>query len=116
MALAFYMDHNVFRALTDGLRLRGIDVLTALEDGASEIPDPVLLDRATELGRVLFTHDDDLVKDAVRRQRAEDDFHGVIYIHQLRVRIGPCIEDLELIARVYAPEEIQNQVIFLPLS
>lgn len=59
---------------------------------------------------------DDLVKDAARRQRAGNDFHGVIYIHQLRTQIGPCIEDLELIARVYSPEEIRNQVIFLPLS
>lgn len=116
MPLSFYMDHNVFRAITDGLRLRGIDVLTALEDGTAEIPDPVLLDRATELGRVLFTHDDDLVKEAARRQRAHDYFDGVIYIHQLRTQIGPCIEDLELIAKLYSPEEIENQVIFLPLN
>lgn len=28
MALALYMDHHVPRAITDGLRLRGVDVLT----------------------------------------------------------------------------------------
>ncbi len=32
-----------------------MDVLTAHEDQASELPDPELLDRATALGRVLFT-------------------------------------------------------------
>ena len=36
MALAFYMDHRVPRALMTGLRLRIVDVLTAYEDGGSE--------------------------------------------------------------------------------
>ena len=31
MSLAFYMDHHVPRAITVGLRLRGVDVLTAYE-------------------------------------------------------------------------------------
>lgn len=34
------MDHHVPRAITNGLRLRGVDVLTAHEDGASELRDP----------------------------------------------------------------------------
>jgi len=36
MPLAVYMDQHVPRAITNGLRLRQIDVLTAAEDGASE--------------------------------------------------------------------------------
>ena len=50
MALALYLDHHVPRAISLGLRLRGVDVLTAYEDGASELDDPGLLDRASELG------------------------------------------------------------------
>ncbi len=30
MALKLYMDHHVPRAITNGLRMRGVDVLTAL--------------------------------------------------------------------------------------
>lgn len=45
------MDHHVPRAITNGLRLRGVDVITAAEDGAGELGDPVLLKRATELER-----------------------------------------------------------------
>lgn len=56
------------RAVTVGLRQRGIDVLTAFEDGASEIDDASLLDRATALGRALFTQDADLLIEAARRQ------------------------------------------------
>ncbi len=61
------MDHHVPRAITNGLRLRGVDVLTAHEDKASRLRDPALLDRATELERVLFTQDDDLLTEATQR-------------------------------------------------
>lgn len=115
MALALYMDHHVPRAITGGLRLRGVDVLTALEDGASELDDPALLDRAGALGRVLFTQDDDLLAEAARRQRVGETFPGVIFAHQLRISIGTCIRDLELVAKAGEPEDLRQQVLFLPL-
>lgn len=115
MALALYMDQHVPRAITVGLRLRGVDVLTAFEDGSSTLPDPALLDRASELNRVLFPQDDDLLIEATRRQRENVPFHGVIYAHQLRVPIGICIRDLELIATVGDPEDLVNNFMFLPL-
>lgn len=71
MALTLYMDHHVPRAITVGLRLRQVDVLTAYEDGMSEAEDPALLDRAGELGRVLFTHDDDLLVEALEGKGKE---------------------------------------------
>ncbi len=109
------MDHYVPRAITNGLRLRVVDVLTAHEDGASHLRDPALLERATELGRVLFTQDDDLLVEATQRQRREQSFYGVIYAHQVRVSIGDCIRDLELVARAGRPEDIVEQALFLPL-
>ena len=115
MALAFYMDQHVPRAITVGLRLRGVDVITAYEDGASELENPKLLDRAGELGRVLFTRDDDLLAEATRRQREGIVFQGVVYAHQLRVSIGACVQDLEIIAKVGEPEDLMNEVKFLPL-
>ena len=42
------MDHHIPRAITEGLRLRGIDVITAYEDSASDMDDSALLDRAGE--------------------------------------------------------------------
>lgn len=57
MTLRLYMDHHVPAAITEGLRSRGVDVLTALDDGTEEFEDPPLLQRATELDRVLFTQD-----------------------------------------------------------
>ena len=62
MTLAFYMDAHVQAGITQGLRRRGIDVLTAQEDGADRLSDPDLLSRATALGRVLFSRDEDLLR------------------------------------------------------
>ena len=115
MAIALYMDQHVPRAITVGLRLRGVDVVTAHEDGAREFADPLLLDRASELGRALFSRDVDLLAEATRRQRSGISFHGVIYAHQLRVSIGVCIQNLEIIAKAGEPEDLINGVKFLPL-
>lgn len=51
----------------EGLRLRAVDVLTAQEDDAGCLVDTALLDRATALGHVLFTQDEDLLRDAAER-------------------------------------------------
>jgi uncharacterized protein with PIN domain len=115
MAIAFYMDHHVPRAITVGLRLRGIDVLTAYEDGTNELDDSALLNRASSLGRVLFSRDDDLLIEASKRQRDGIAFSGVIYAHQLKVSIGICIEDLEIIAKAGDAKDLMNGMIFLPL-
>ncbi len=68
MAVSLYMDHHVPRSITVGLRLREVDVTTAFEDEASQMSDSDLLDRAGELARELFTRDDDLLAEAVKRQ------------------------------------------------
>lgn len=88
MSVALYMDAHVHQAIVDGLRLRGIDVLTAQEDGADELEDSALLDRATTLDRVIVTYDDDFVREARRRQAAHESFPGVVYSPQSQVRIG----------------------------
>ena len=113
--LALYMDNHVPRAITDGLRIRSIDVITAYEDGADDMDDPALLDRATELGRALFTQDDDLLAEATKRQKEGITFGGVIYSHQLRISIGTCIKELEIISKAGEPEDLINRVQFLPL-
>ena len=59
------------------LRLRGVDVLTAQEDGSRELGDAALVDRATTLGRIMFTRDDDLLREAAIRQKRGESFTGV---------------------------------------
>lgn len=74
MALRLYIDHHVPSAVTEGLRLRGVDVLTCHEDGTTELDDALLLQRATELDRVLFSQDADLLGVAKSWQESERDF------------------------------------------
>ena len=115
MSVVLYMDENVPRQITTGLRLRGIDVLTVQEDSRTGISDPEVLDRATELKRILFSRDDDLLAIANKRQQQGQFFYGVIYSHPQRSSIGDCIRDLELIATVCDVEDCINQVQYLPM-
>jgi hypothetical protein len=111
-----YMDHHVPSAITDGLRRRGVDVLTAEEDGSAAIDDDRLLDRATVLGRVLFSQDEDLLAIAYQRVQAGRAFGGVVYAHQLAISIGQAVRDLELLAKVLDPPDMRNRVEYLPYS
>ncbi len=113
--VAFYMDVHVNKAITLGLRRRGVDVRTAQEDGSATLADPDLLDRAAALGRLIFTQDDDFLAEAHRRQRAGEYFVGVLYIHQRDAQIGQCVSDLETIALASELEEYANEVRYLPL-
>ena len=115
MSVGLYMDVHVPAAITRGLLLRGVDVLTAQIDGTTELGDPDLLDRATALGRVLFSQDEDLLAEATRRQRGGQSFGGVIYAHQLGITIGRAINDLEILAQAGTVEDFPSRVEYLPL-
>ena len=57
MPVRLYFDVHVDKAIHDQLRLRGVDVLRAQDDGTAERSDEELLRRTTELGRLIFTQD-----------------------------------------------------------
>ncbi|GEM_PF-2360992 len=52
---------------------------------------------------------------ANRRDGRGEQFGGVIYSHQLRITVGQAIRDLEVIAQVYEPSDMENRVEYLPL-
>ncbi len=110
------MHVHVPRAVTVALRLRGVDVLTAQQDGAATLPDDGLLRRSSALGRVLVSQDDDLIREGRRLQREGIDFAGVIYSHCMRVGIGQMVEDLALIASATEASEWKSRVEYLPLG
>jgi predicted nuclease of predicted toxin-antitoxin system len=110
------MDVHVPRAVTTALRLRSIDVLTAQEDGSAKLDDDLLLQRATELGRILVSQDEDLLREGARRLREGEEFSGIVYAHQLRVTIGQMVEDLELIATATSKEEWSGRIAYLPIG
>lgn len=115
MSVPFYFDEHVHFAITLALRQRGVDVITVQEDAHDGSPDALVIDRATQLGRVAFSQDEDFLREAVLRQRLGRPFSGVIYAHQLRVTIGQCISELELISLATEPDEYWNRIEYLPL-
>jgi hypothetical protein len=115
VAIQFYFDQNVSRAIVNGLRLKGVEVLTAFEDGRARWDDVALLDRTTQLGRVFFTHDRDFLREAARRQKAALYFTGIIFAQMEGSLISVYIRDLELIGKLADLSEIENRVTYLPL-
>lgn len=115
MSLPLYMDVHVPLAITRGLRRRGVDVLTSQQDGTTELPDSQLMERASKLGRILFSRDQDLLVEAAQRRRSGTPFATVVFARQTEVSIGRCVADLEIIAKTATAEEAVNQVVYLPL-
>jgi hypothetical protein len=114
--LRLYMDVHVKAAITAGLRRRGIDVMTAQEDGSTRLEDTALLDRATGLQRVLFSQDDDLLAIARDRQTTGVFFAGLIYGHQLAATVGRYVLDLDVVCQVLDLEDMANRIEYLPLT
>ena len=114
MAVSLYMDVHVPWAITDQLRRRGIDVLTAIEDHADQFSDDAILQRAYELCRVVFTQDIRFKALAEQWQRQRRPFAGLLFGHQLHGAIGQYVRDFDLISQASEPEEWQNTVGHLP--
>lgn len=115
MAAGLYMDVHVPQAIIDQLRRKGVDVLTAIEDDRATLPDEQLLERSTELGRVLFTQDIRFRVLAEKWQHEGQEFHGLLFGHQLGATLGRFVSDLELIAIASDADEWINTVLYLPL-
>ena len=115
MPVPLYMDEHVLRAITDGLRRRAVDVITAQEDGNGGMADPELLNRATSLKRALVTSDHHFEIEAARRQKAEVHFSGIIFIRAGTISIAKCIEELELIGTAGNESDVVNALLYLPL-
>jgi predicted nuclease of predicted toxin-antitoxin system len=81
MIRGLYMDVHVPSAITEGLRRRGIDVLTSQDDGTREASDEILLTRATGFDRLLFTQDEDFLTLAPSWQSSGRSFTGIAFAH-----------------------------------
>jgi hypothetical protein len=109
------MDVHVPLPVTVALRQRGLDVLTSQDDGTTTHDDEPLLARAAELGRVLFSQDEDFLQIAALWQRQGRPFPGVLFSAQQGVSLGRLIDDLELVLTCCEADELQDQVTYLPL-
>jgi len=108
-ALRFYLDENVQVTIADQLKRRGIEVVTVRDLGKLGDSDHNHLKRATDMGYVLCTHDDDYLVMA-----ADGEKHaGIVFGFQDIQTIGDWVKGLELIHGVYTVDEMENRVEFL---
>jgi hypothetical protein len=76
-----------------------------------------VLEWAANEGRVLLTNDrSTLIGHAYERIERGDPMPGVIVMPPHHWRIGKALDDVLLIANICEPEELRNQVVYLPLK
>jgi hypothetical protein len=66
------------------------------------------------MSRVMFSQDEDMVIEAVRRQRTGESFAGLVFA-PIKLPFRKYIDDLELIASAMTVAELANAVMYLPL-
>jgi hypothetical protein len=115
MATPLYADVHVPGPVILQLRLRGVDIVAATEEGHDRKTDKELLIISTSMGRVMVTQDIRFRVLAEDWQRQGRLFTGLIFAHQRRVSFGEMVGDLELIARATDPAFWLNRVEQLPL-
>lgn len=106
--VSFYTDEHVSRAVIQGLRHRGIDVLTVPEAGLMGASDEEHLARAHREGRVIFTQDDDFLRIAA----AGVHHSGIVYARQ-HTSVRDILHGLRLIYEVLDAEEMAGSIEFL---
>jgi predicted nuclease of predicted toxin-antitoxin system len=104
----FYSDENVPRAVTIGLRLRGVDILTAQVAAMAGRSDVDHLALALSQRRVVFTQDADFL----RLHAGGVNHAGIVYAAQ-QSAVGELVRGLMLIVEVLHADEMERHVEFL---
>ena len=114
MAVSLYFDVHIPQAIAVQLRQRGVDVLTAVEDGRRRLPDDLVLEREGTCASCIHIRHW-LSPMAEQWQRDARQFTGLIFGRELGTTIGQFVSDLELVALTSEPEEFINFILYLPL-
>lgn len=106
--IRFYMDEHVPRTVTEGLRRRGMDALTAQEAAMLEASDEQHLSLALSAARVIVTQDADFL-----RLHATGHRHSGIVFAPQQTTIGAFVRGLILIYDVLSAEDMTSHVEFI---
>ncbi len=106
--VAFYMDEHVPAVVSEALRRRGVDVLTAQAADMRGASDEQHLALAVRDGRAIFTQDVDFL----HLHTSHRPHHGIIYTPQ-GTPLGTIVRGLILIYEVLRPDEMAGHVEFI---
>ena len=107
--IRLYMDQHIPSAVAQGLRQRGVDVLTAQDAKRCGLPDADQLDFATAQQRVMVTFDSDYLALGA----SGISFGGIAWCHAAKYSIGQLVQLLLLVHGVMDQESMRNHVEFL---
>ena len=115
--LKFLADEHVPPALLAGLRLRepGVDIVRVQDVGLRTAADDVVFDWAARHDRVVLSEDrKTMAGDANGRIAAGVPFAGLV-LYRKSASIGRLVDDLQLVANIYTPDDATTLVLFIPL-
>lgn len=107
--IKYHLDEHIDAAVAAGLRLRGVDVTTAVEQELQGASDLQQLAFAHAQGRVLVTCDSDFIA----LSKAGRPHAGIVFWPARHRRLGQVVLDLVLLCRVATAEEMTGHVEFL---
>lgn len=111
------IDEDVHGGIVNGLRRRqpALDLVRAQDVGLRQTPDPTILEWAAHQGRVVVSVDKKTLPafawDRVARGLP---MPGVAILRNF-LTIGQAVNELELIALAGNPDDLHNQVLYLPM-
>ena len=115
MQIRLYIDEDAMaRAVVAGLRARGVDVATALEEGMSEKDDIAQLEHATQQGRAIYTFNVGHFCRLHTEYTAQSKSHaGIIVVYRQRYSVGEQIRRLSNLINKKSTEEMRDNLHFL---
>lgn len=115
MEIRLYVDEDAMaRALISGLRARGIDVTTVLDEGMAEKDDIAQLGYAAQQGRVLYTFNVRHFCQLHAELMAQGKSHaGMVVVYRQRYSVGEQIRRLSNLINTKSAEEMRDSLHFL---
>ncbi|MFQ5715425.1 MAG: DUF5615 family PIN-like protein [Candidatus Scalinduaceae bacterium] len=106
--LTFYLNESVNVAVGEGLKRRGVRVITARDIGNLGLSDKEQLNFAIKKNFVIVTHDDDFLSMSMKLKHK-----GIIYVHQQKYNVGDLIRRLKYFWEIAEQKDMLNHVEFL---
>ncbi|MBI4653528.1 MAG: DUF5615 family PIN-like protein [Nitrospirae bacterium] len=106
--VVFYTNESVNIAVAEGLKRRGVKVITSKDAGNLGLSDEEQIEYARQKGMVIVTHDDDFLSLAM-----EFEYKGIVFVHQQKYSIGDLIRNLKLLWDIVDQKDMKNHVEFL---
>lgn len=115
MRIRLYIDEDAMaRALVQGLRARGVDLTTVIEEGMNERDDREQLEYATAQGRVVYTFNVGHFCNIHKSYMAHGKSHsGIIVVNRQRYSVGEQIRRLLSLIGITSAEHMIDNLRFL---